>query len=127
MRVQDLDYTQNDWKAEVMNDDTILGFQEWLQHKQEADRLSPAEAQQHQTENLVAALTRAQERITEDIAERQVNEEEARWPICPECLTSLEGELQFGPDSRNMLVPVACSYCGLEFGVKSTEEVKPIE
>src|SRR5271156_4645618 len=57
MRVQDLDYTQNDWKAEVMTDDTILGFQEWLQHKQEADRLSPAEAQQHQTENLVAALT----------------------------------------------------------------------
>jgi hypothetical protein len=63
-----------------------------------------------------------QERITEDIAERQTNEEEARWPICPECLESLDDE-----NGYKIVCGCECPNCGLEFGVKSTEEVKPIE
>lgn len=30
-------YPLADWKYEVANDDTILGYQEWMRHKAEAD------------------------------------------------------------------------------------------
>jgi hypothetical protein len=67
---------------------------------------SPAAAQQRQHAALLTALVgtpgRQQERITEDIAERQTNEEEARYPICPECLASLiPSEIEVG----NMVIP----------------------
>jgi len=34
---------RNDWQYEVANGDTVLGFQEWMEHKQETDEASPAE------------------------------------------------------------------------------------
>ena len=33
-------YTVSDWKWEVANDDTILGYSEWLEHKMEADDIT---------------------------------------------------------------------------------------
>jgi hypothetical protein len=156
---------------------------------------SPVEAQQHQTENLVAALTmdgktmetldlqavkdqlstaahgitaaeawakgicidckepaapkchtpegHGEYRISamceecfDKMAEECEDEEEAeaRWPICPECLTSLTGEPvnDFSDAEGNTTgtihgIPSVCPECNLEFGVKFTEEVKPIE
>ena len=31
------EYSQQDWRYEVGNGDTVLGFEEWLEHKKEAD------------------------------------------------------------------------------------------
>lgn len=32
-------YRVQDWKHEVMNDDTRLGYWEWVEHQREADAL----------------------------------------------------------------------------------------
>ena len=31
------EYSQQDWRYEVVNGDTVLGFEEWAEHKKEAD------------------------------------------------------------------------------------------
>ena len=34
---EDQDYPKEDWRQEVMNGDTLLGYWEWVRHQQEAD------------------------------------------------------------------------------------------
>lgn len=33
----DPEYTPDDWRAEVVNDDTRLGYKEWVEHQKEAN------------------------------------------------------------------------------------------
>lgn len=129
-----------DWIYQVTNGDTVLGFQEWLQHKAEADQHKHA--------------SRWDERVCEALAEEEANGKPAlvaklspdlyaargglRCPVCEEeGITGHSIDITDGYASQN----VGCDSCpaewtdvyqligydNLEFGVKSTEEVKPIE
>lgn len=59
--VQD-DVDLNDWKYEVMNGDTVLGFQEWVEHKIEANSpsLGRTDPEVYNVDDLRRKLTQGQ-------------------------------------------------------------------
>lgn len=59
--VQD-DVDLNDWKYEVMNGDTVLGFQEWVEHKIEANSpsLGRTDPEVYDVDDLRRKLTQGQ-------------------------------------------------------------------
>lgn len=49
------DTTLKDWKYEVMNDDTRLGYEEWLEHQREADEMPHEQSEEEWRDSLLPA------------------------------------------------------------------------